>query len=388
VKRIGIMQPDIEISSLRETRFIIDSKPFGRSIEKTQVNVPQNGLKEVAKNRLTHSYETANSSLMIAASLAKRVNLSLYDIDYQRSLYNVSLSHDLGLGPFGHDGSHYIDQLFKSKGLMEGFDDNNNNLVVIKTNNIKLRPYVLASIIKYPDKLYPSQQEHLKILNESILQDTQHYAELGIDVSHSKRTIACQIMDEADRNSYTTADMSDFLCLAGTNVPADHEIIGIAENFSLSPIYECELLTRLLPVMNSHKKSVIKAYFSQLKEALNQNYVFCERGIEPADQDIINYREFINKLTKVFYIQPIRKQSFHKDNMKKLELIASKMIDGTFVPSKYYRDRIYYSTNELERLRYIRDMLAEVTDWYIIKMYEELVLIPSIKSQLCQSTAD
>lgn len=382
------MQLDIEISSLRETRLIIDSKPFGRSIEKTQVQVPQNGLKEVAKNRLTHSYETANSSLMIAATLAKNVDLSLYDIDYQHSLYNVSLSHDLGLGPFGHDGSHYIDQLLKSKGLMEGFDDNNNNLVVIKSNNIRLRPYVLASIIKYPDKLYPSQQKYLKILNECILQDIQHYAELGIDVSDSKRTIACQIMDEADRNSYTTADMSDFLCLAGTNVPAADEIIKISKGFSLSPIYQCEVLTRLLPVMNSHRKSVIKVYFSQLKEALNKNYVFCERGIEPADQDIVNYREFINKLTEVFYIQPIRKQSFHSDNMKKMKLVASKMIDGTFVPSKYYRNKIRYTTNELERLRYIRDMLAEVTDWYIIKMYEELVLIPSKKSQLCQSTAD
>jgi dGTP triphosphohydrolase len=367
------MYNPIDEIAMLETSAIMDSKLFPRSLEKTQVNVPQNGLAEVAKNRFSHSFEVANSSLMIAASLAKKHNLSLNDIDYQRALYNVSLLHDLGLSCFGHDGSAYINDLFITQGLMEGFDDNSNNLVAIENNNIKVRPYVMASVIKYPSKLYKSQSHYLDLLRECNLTDTAHYNALGINVSKSSRTIACQIMDEADRNSYTTSDMSDYLCLAGRKVPSIEQIESIAATFTLSPLYQCEVSMRLNPVIQSGSKTIIKAYFSELKNTLNKNYDFFECGLKMVDTDLTNYREFINCLTKIFYIQPIRKLPFHQSNMEKLRVIALKMLDGSFLPSKHYRAKILSADNELDRLRYTRDMLAEVSDWYIIKMYDEFI---------------
>ena len=104
--------------------------------EKTQVLVPQNGLTECTKNRLTHSYEVATSSLLIATDIAERLGVSVSEIDYKFSLYNVSLLHDIGQGAFGHDGQSVLNDFFIELGVEEGFDDNNNNLIVIEKNNI------------------------------------------------------------------------------------------------------------------------------------------------------------------------------------------------------------------------------------------------------------
>jgi dGTP triphosphohydrolase len=87
-------------ASLKERRIIEDNKQCARMIEKTQVYVPMNGRHEVIKNRLTHSYETATSSTVIAASVADKLGVGLNDIDYRFSVHNVSMLHDQGHPPF------------------------------------------------------------------------------------------------------------------------------------------------------------------------------------------------------------------------------------------------------------------------------------------------
>ena len=145
--------------SLLERTNIESNKQFQRLSEKTQVLVPQNGLKECIKNRLTHSYEVATSSLLMASDIAEKLNTSVSEIDYQFSLYNVSLLHDIGQCPFGHDGQRVISDIFVELGLKEGFDDNNNNLNVIEKNHLLVSDYTTASLIKYPNKLYKVQMD-------------------------------------------------------------------------------------------------------------------------------------------------------------------------------------------------------------------------------------
>ena len=118
--------------SLINTSNIISNKAFQRLAEKTQVVFPKNGRKETVQNRLTHSYQVTNSAKIIE----NNITIPGKDIDYQHSLFNTCLLHDIGHPPFGHEGASYLDKKFKKLGLEEGFSDNNNNFVNIekKTN--------------------------------------------------------------------------------------------------------------------------------------------------------------------------------------------------------------------------------------------------------------
>lgn len=371
-KRVNAIEKElnnlIDRDSLRERRSIEDSIPFGRSTEKTQVMVPQNGLAEIVKNRATHSYDVTTSSLSIGSFLAYEHNVSLNDIDYMRSLHNVSLLHDVGHSAFGHVGSEVLSRYFKALGLKEGFDDNNNNLVIVEKNKMFVRDYTLASIIKYPHKLYESQKEkYLPILAKAIEKDLAHYKSIGINLERQALTIACQIMDEADRNSYTCSDLTDYLCVGSQFEPA--KVIEIADKYNVG-----KRIHSLLEVANDGSKNDVKKYFSDLKESFNFNHTLSSKGIGFIDPELFRMRELLSKLCKEFYIEPLRKMDFHADNMNKLKTFANEVVKNDFHPSNHYRDKIKNATNKHDRLVALRDMVCEVSDWYVINTCKEFDL--------------
>ncbi len=358
-------------TSLKERRIIEDNKQCARMIEKTQVYVPMNGRHEVIKNRLTHLYEVATSATVIAASVAESKGLDLYDIDYRYSVHNVSMLHDLGHPPFGHDGAELLDARFKAMGVKEGFSDNNNNLTVIEKNGIAVRDYLIASTIKYPDKLYESQKEkYMPMLERALEEDKAHYASLGINLSGQRTTIACQIMDEADRNSYTFTDMSDCLCM-GVKIDVV-DIVRIASQYGIKE--SDPMLQEFIEISQSGDKSAIKSSMSKFKEIANESYTLSDLGLEMTNPKIEMLREAINKMTMEFYIQPIRTEPFHADNMKKLNDVLDEMLAGRFLPSNHYRSVIEGADCEQTKLRAIRDMIGEVTDWYVLNIHDELSL--------------
>lgn len=363
---------DLRTKSLLERAEIEDSKQFSRLAEKTQVVSPKNGMPEVPKNRASHSNEVATSSLILCNSIADKANIDLYDVDYQHAVVSASLLHDIGHPCFGHDGAHFLNKLFRGKGLKEGFEDNNNNLVVIEKNGIDVRDYVKASIIKYPTKLYSEQSlRYQPILDSAIKQDDEHYASLGFSLKKQNKTIACEIMDEADRNSYVCSDLSDFLSMG--NKINDNRLKWLANEMNLPKCFSSEV-ELLLSIANDGNKNDIKSYFSELKLQFNQNHLFTNNGLEHENREIFEYREFLNKVCREFYIKPIRKMDTHHDNMKKLSAFVSYVLEEEFYPSKHYENMIRTTSCELEKLTYIRDMISEVSDWYIIVMYDELNL--------------
>jgi len=357
--------------ALKERRIIEDNKQFARLIEKTQVNVPQNGRHEVIKNRLTHSYEVATSSLAMASSIADKLGVDVFDIDYRCALHSVSLLHDLGHPPFGHDGAELLDSRLKSLGLKEGFSDNNNNLTVIEKNGIDVRDYVIASTIKYPQKLYLSQQDrYIPMLQTALREDVEHFLKLGIDLTAQTKTMACEIMDEADRNSYTFTDMTDFLCM-GDTIPVD-DILRIAGQFGIKS--SDSLLQDFVEISQSGDKSIIKAGLSRLKEMANESYTITDMGLEMTNPRIEMLREAINKMTMEFYIQPIRELPFHSENIQKLNAVLNEMLSERFLPSKHYRGVVEGADCQQTKLRAIRDMIGEVSDWYVLNVHDELGL--------------
>ena len=353
---------DIQVQALYQRSNIESNKQFQRLSEKTQVVTPQNGQIEVIKNRLTHSYEVATSSLMMATHIAKQNNLELSDIDFNGVLVSVSLLHDIGHCAFGHEGAVYLNDYFSKLGVDDGFSDNNNNLVVIDKNNIVVSDYTIASVIKYPEKLYRFQQKrYIPILDAAIKEDHSHFENLGINIENQKMTIACQIMDEADRNSYACSDLSDFLCL-GNKIDL-LQMHAMAKENNL--IYRYSELNTLSNIIKSGSKGAIKAYFNDLKNRFNCNYKLNENGIVVIDKNLEDYREFLSKLCFEFFINPFKKSDFHKTNLDSFKQYVDDVVNGVFSPSDTYSSKIKNAKSEAVKFTYMRDMIAEVSDWYI-----------------------
>jgi dGTP triphosphohydrolase len=360
---------DLKLKALKEESRIAGNKQFKRLAEKTQVLMPHNGMNEVAHTRLTHSREVANSALQIAVNIAIYLDVSLKHIDHQYCVHNVSLLHDIGHPPFGHDGAKYISEYFKSLGLEEGFSDNNNNLVVIKKNKIFVSDYTLASTIKYPEKLYNSQKEYYQmILDEALALDMIQLGSIGIYLNDQKTTIACQMMDEADRNSYVCSDLSDFVCLG--NILYLKDITKLGRYKTLTMKFKRESI-KMLDAIKSKSKSAVTVYFNTLKDIFNANYTITEDGLTVLDDDLLNYREFLSDIECEFFIKPIQKSDFNKQSLEMLKSFVNHVVEYEYYPSKTYRALIENSKTEQEKLTNIRDMVSEVTDWYVFNFHKD-----------------
>jgi dGTP triphosphohydrolase len=355
---------ELEEIAQDEIQSIEKSKPFDRLAEKTQVLVPIAGRDSITKTRLTHSYEVSTSAKIMAIAIAKQLNCSYADIDYQNAIKQTCLLHDIGHPPFGHDGADLIQEIFKEKGVKEVFDDNNNNLVVIEAHEIKVRDYIKASVIKYPHKLYQDQKEkYLPLLNKAKLEDKEHFKKLGIDLDTNKmkQTITSQIMDEADRNSYTCSDLADFYCL-GNKIDKKE----LAKVIDMSTPSQMLYVKQMMEVVNSGSSREIKKYFNDMKNQFNKNFKLGNEGLEPIDQELFNFRETLSKIELEFFIKPIRKEEFHLNNMKMLKVFIDNSLDNGFCQSGTYQEKIKNSKNESEKITHIQNMVGEVSDWFVI----------------------
>jgi predicted deoxyguanosinetriphosphate triphosphohydrolase len=357
---------------------IESSKAFQRLSEKTQVFFPLSGREQVVKNRMSHSYEVATSAEMIAEDLLIQVGKM---VDYKKSVTNVSLLHDIGHPPFGHAGAGLIDHTIRNMGLKEGFDDNNNNLSVIEKNGLFIEDYDYASLIKYPEKLYPSQKEKfLPILEKSIQEDIRHFNKtLNID-EQPKRTVACNIMDEADRNSYIASDYADFFTLQ-ENFSTFEEFFD--KLFSIENLFSSHIRDfneRIYQAYKQGDKSKIKSTFNTIKNAFNQNHILLgDLSLGYKSTELYNYRELLGKLEFDCFI----KSDYFKNNrQKELNLLQSfikKVTNEEFYPSKTYSKMINSAHTKEQKLIAIRDMIAEVSDWYVINTMKEDKEIPTLK---------
>jgi dGTP triphosphohydrolase len=360
------MRFDHRLRSELQISNIETNKQFCRLSEKTQVAFPGQGRSEVVRNRLTHSYEVATSSAIMAYNIAIINGWDESVVDYQGSVRPCSLLHDIGHPPLGHDGAKYLDTYFKKNGLSEGFCDNNNTLTIIEKNHIMVSKHTICSVIKYPDRLYRDQDERYSDLLKSAVKEDAKYFAPWIELAPQTRTVACQIMDEADRNTYICSDLSDFLCL-GNTISID-SLKSMAHQADLS--YRYSELNTLISMLRSGDKTAIKAYFNTLKNQFNMNYTLSAQGLCVINPELQAYREFLWDVEMKHYIEPIRKKPFHLENMKKLEEYVDKVVVQGFAPSRTYAEKIEQADNAADVLRAQRDMIAETTDWYVTHIHK------------------
>jgi len=361
-KNFSLLAAELECTN------IMSSTSYIRLKVKTQVHFPRLGSSEVVHDRLSHSSEVGSSSLITSYSVALSKGWDENALDYNGSVKPCALLHDIGHPPLGHDGAKFLDAYLKHAGLPEGFSDNNNNLVVIEQNDIHVSDYTISSVIKYPDKLYPDQKDkYCEILQKSLKDDFDYFSSLGVILSPQTRTIACQIMDVSDENTYINSDLADFFCL-GNTVPVD-KLNAIASSYDV--FIDNELYFEFLSVIASGNKNLIREYFNENKNKMNMNYTLTQEGIVPVCPKLDAFKDFLWQVELKYYISSVRLDPFHLENMKKLRLYVSNVIHNNFVPSRSYADLISKASCPTEVLRLKRDMIAATTDWFVTGFKDE-----------------
>ena len=106
---------DLRTDFQRDRDRIIHSKSFRRLMHKTQVFLSPEG--DHFRTRLTHTLEVAQIARTIARGLALNEDLT----------EAISLGHDLGHTPFGHNGEKVLDRIYPG-----GFHHNEQSLRVVE----------------------------------------------------------------------------------------------------------------------------------------------------------------------------------------------------------------------------------------------------------------
>ncbi len=247
----------------RDNGRLIHSAVFRRLQGKTQLYPGYES--DFFRNRLTHSLEVAQ----IAKGIAEKINATDRFFSGTNAIdtnlvETISLAHDLGHPPFGHNGEKALDDCMKQHG---GFEGNAQTLRLLsklekKTTckddfipvaddgsdnrcGLNLTYRTLAGILKYDTQINKKRDK------TSSLQKGYYYTEseivkairchvLGPKSTRKLKTIECQIMDIADDIAYSTYDLEDafkaeFLSPLGMLVkdPEFLEKVGVKVNKKL-----------------------------------------------------------------------------------------------------------------------------------------------------------
>jgi hypothetical protein len=358
------MNSSLKLDSLIREEQLVFLKTFQRNKFKTQVILSNNLKKDTVMDRLTHSYIVKNGGEIIAETL----NETGIFVNYKYALGNTCLAHDIGMGPFGHLGSETISKRIQKAGLKEGFDDNNNNFVILEKNgaNSFLTDYELASIIKYPERLYEYQKPYLhKILNFSINEDVKYFENQGIKFDKKpERTIVCDIMDEADRNSYVSSDLIDCFVLDYSDHKKIEEFI---DNYSYYSVEIRDILNSIHSSVKQKDKNLIRFSFGKLFKLFNTNYYLGDNiQLTPKNEEIIQFREDLYKLETDIFINSHQSIKERKKHIKILNKYIDLVLEKDFFPSKTYKKMIENEKDEMKKLTYKRDLIGETSDSFII----------------------
>jgi len=339
---------------------IENSHPFVKMEEISQILIPKTDKLDIFRTRQTHSYETSSIARIIA------VNIGYENIC---ELENVCLLHDLGHPPFGHKGATYLDKKSKELGIEEGFSDNNATFEVIKNNSIELSNYELVSLIKYPNKLYPFQKRYLiPLLEIEISKEKNKWG------NNLKRTVACEIMDIADRISYGTSDIVDSFSTGFTKDSLPIFLLDLSKKISNNRnaseiIYEAYLASK------DNNKKILRKKFIDLKLFI-LNDLYWNKEI--ASLSTISKETFLilDSICQFSFDFFIKHEVVNEEIMKGVDSLDCYfkylLKNPEEMPSKFYKNKYKLSNNKIDKLRAIRDMIADSSDKFIFQKCNEI----------------
>ena len=295
-----IYREKIKYNFLADKYRIINSKSFRRLEHKTQVFI--NYIGDHYRTRLTHSLEVTQIAIYIARRLSLNEDLAAV----------ISLSHDIGHAPFGHNGEEALNEASKSFG---GFDHNIQGIKIITTlekhsnlyKGLNLTINTIDGILKHNGPI--NNKEYLVKL-ETILK--------GYPIKfHCHSSLESQISSLADDISYIKHDIDD-------GIRAN--ILKIEDLYDLS-IIKFLKISKL--IKNSSKEAITKVILDRLNNYLIKDLV------TQTKENIKNYK--INKIGDIY-------------NCKYFIVTFSSDVSKLFLQIKEFLTQNVYSNYKVNRI--------------------------------------
>ena len=289
----------------RDRDRIVHSKAFRRLMHKTQVFLAPEG--DHFRTRLTHTLEVSQIARTIARGLGLNEDLA----------EAISLGHDLGHTPFGHNGEVFLSEIHPG-----GFKHNIQSLRVVR---------VLEG-----EKEYPGMNLTFEV-RDGILNHTG-------DVLPA--TLEGQIVKISDRIAYINHDIDDAIrseVIKFENLPEECiDILGIDHRTRINT-----LVGDL--IKNSDGKNII-AQSEKCKDSMNKlrTYMFENvyyNNTVKKDEDLDKVKNIVHSLYNYFLMKP--------------ELL----------PEESQSMILKYGLNEV-----VKDHIAGMTDRYAINLFDDLFI--------------
>ena len=343
----------------RDRDRIIHSSSFRKLKHKTQVFIESDS--DYYRTRLTHSLEVAQ----ISRSLCRAMNLNedLGEV--------VSLAHDLGHPPFGHNGENALNTSMKNFG---GFNHNDQTLRVItqiekrhpEFDGLNLTWESLEGIVK-----------HNGIMNNKIPFHINSYNKLHNLSLNKNPHLESQIAAIADDVAYNNHDVEDALRAGLINLQALNEVMYfqeiIQELKGRYPDIEDNLLTYQMLRMSISKmiKDIIK----------NSNKNISQSKIK-TNNDVFNQSNFLISMSDNMKIDSIKIRKFLYKNVYNHPKLIKKRVNSENTILKLFEyfeknfDQLpidWLSRNKKQsKHRIICDYISGMTDRYASKLYRSL----------------
>jgi len=341
----------------RDRARILHARAFRRLAGKTQVftRLPDEGLSDHFRSRLTHTLEVTQISRTVAAALG--LNLELAEA--------LALAHDIGHPPFGHAGEKALDRALQAHGMR--FDHNLHALRIVTWfeerypafRGLNLTLAVREGIVK-----------HSRDYN------AQEHPELAAYYLDQFPPLEAQLIDLADEIAYLTADIDDGL---------DSGILDLEQVRQASPLYRrfYDASRNRYPaaaqklVVYEALRRVLNAFVTDLigevrvrAEAIGANSLSEIRHApwrlaalsQQMEAERIAIKEF---LYANLYNSPGQEQEHARAEEVVIELFARLMAEPNLMPADH---QAQIPTEGL--VRTVTDYVAGMTDSYIVQLWQ------------------
>lgn len=347
---------------------ILSSAKFGR-MGLINLSILPELVSDKPRTRDVHSIDVANAIEIINLSIFMKTKV---DIDRLGVGRIVGLLHDVGHTTNGHDGERMLKAYTEryTKGEIS-FDGNANNYITIQKNSLlssaskEIKSYILASLAKHPEDLYPEQEAIKKMIAKCCKADKEYLNSLGLKSKFLDKTLQCQVMDIADENCYITSDIVD-----ATELYSKSDMAEIFENNLPENVAE-ELTTALMV-----SKSIFTKKINNYREKFNTNLTLKKGQIVPENEDIESIRMAMAKITRD-YVLPHKKVEEAREKAKEKMAVVFKFYfeneNAELMPSGFYKKEFKKATDALSKKRVIRNMLGSLTNKGLKKEYKRIM---------------
>ena len=343
----------------RDRDRILHSTAFRRLKHKTQVFVNTSG--DHFRTRITHSLEVSQ----IARTLAKYFNLN------EDLAETLSLAHDLGHTPFGHEGEEALNECMKKNG---GFDHNIQTVRIVTLlenryynfKGLNLSIETLDGLVKHNGPI-KNKIKYNKILGKNFFKQKINF--------NNSPSLEAQIASISDDIAYNSHDLEDGLKanLFKLNDIKRIPILNVLLKKHINKIkkYPHDIVLRQIvreiidemvrDVIFNTQKNIKKNRIKSVKDIYKSKYplVCFSNKMKKFDTNI---KKFLKK--NMYYNKNvIHKTNLGKKIVKKLFFIIKKN------PKKYIK---IDKSNNADIERSICDFIAGMTDRYAINLYNKI----------------